>query len=123
MKRSTRAAKRKVLETVDEEELQEDMQTQNGNSDDGLSGEQIEPYQPETLVRKKRKRVANELKLKMPEYKGKKGSDPAVHVQAFENWAEVRGLPKAEWRVCFPQTLLGTTQKWYFNYPPENLSA
>ena len=43
LKRSTRAAKRKVLETVDEDELQEDMQPQNGNLDDGLSGEQTEP--------------------------------------------------------------------------------
>ena len=76
------------------------------------------------MIQKKRKRVASDLKLKMPEYKGKKGSDPLVHVQAFKNWAEVRGLlPKAEWRVCFPQTLLGTTQKWYFNYPLENLTS
>lgn len=57
----------------------------------------------------------------MPEFKGKKGRDPQVHVKAFENWAVCRDLPKSDWTACFPQTLKGTAQKWYYNYPPEKL--
>lgn len=32
-----------------------------------------------------------------------------------------RELPRADWKVCFPQTLRGAAQKWYFNYPPVKL--
>lgn len=62
-----------------------------------------------------------DLKLRMPEYKGKKGGDPQVHVQAFESWAVFRELPRGDWKVCFPQTLRDTAQKWYFNYPPDKI--
>ena len=65
--------------------------------------------------------AARDLKLKMPEYKSKRGSDPQVHLQAFESWANLRELPRSEWRACFPQTLRGVAQTWYFNYPPESL--
>ncbi|MCO5574277.1 hypothetical protein L7F22_028059 [Adiantum nelumboides] len=68
-----------------------------------------------------KKQAAKDLKLKMPEFKRKKGSDPKVHIQAFENWASLRELPRTEWRVCFPQMLKGIAQTWYFNYPPEQL--
>ncbi|MCO5575362.1 hypothetical protein L7F22_029162 [Adiantum nelumboides] len=68
-----------------------------------------------------KKQAAKDLKLKMPEFKGKKGSDPKVHIQAFESWASLRELPRTEWRVCFPQTLKGIAQTWYFNYPSEQL--
>ena len=56
MKRSTRAAKGKVLETVDEDDTQEELNQKNGNSDDGLSREQTEPNQPEMLIQEKRKK-------------------------------------------------------------------
>ncbi|MCO5558092.1 hypothetical protein L7F22_011668 [Adiantum nelumboides] len=45
------------------------------------------------------KHAAKDLKLKMPEFKGKKGSDPKVHIQAFQSWASLRELPRTEWRV------------------------
>ncbi|MCO5564628.1 hypothetical protein L7F22_018294 [Adiantum nelumboides] len=68
-----------------------------------------------------KKQAAKDLKLKMPELKGKKGSNSKVHIQAFESWASLRELPRTEWRVCFPQTLRGVAQTWYFNYPLEQL--
>ena len=46
-----------------------------------------------------------------------------MHVQAFESWVEYRELPKEEWRECFPETLKGPAQKWYFNYPPKKLGT
>ncbi|MCO5568694.1 hypothetical protein L7F22_022393 [Adiantum nelumboides] len=77
-----------------------------------------EEQEPRTVLKKQ---AAKDLKLKMLEFKGKKGSVPKVHIQAFENWASLRELPRIEWRVCFPQTLKGIAQTWYFNYPPEQL--
>ncbi|MCO5560876.1 hypothetical protein L7F22_014496 [Adiantum nelumboides] len=68
-----------------------------------------------------KKQAAKDLKLKIPEFKGKKGSDPKVHIHAFESWVSLRELPRTEWRVCFPQTLKGVAQTWYFNYPLEQL--
>lgn len=44
-------------------------------------------------------------------------------MQVFEGWAALRELPRTEWRVCFPQTLKGLAQKWYFNYPLEKLTS
>ncbi|MCO5598092.1 hypothetical protein L7F22_052183 [Adiantum nelumboides] len=67
------------------------------------------------------KHASKDLKLKMPEFKGKKGNDPKVHIQAFESWASLKQLPRTKWRVCFSQTLRGVAQTWYFNYPPEQL--
>ncbi|MCO5561921.1 hypothetical protein L7F22_015546 [Adiantum nelumboides] len=80
--------------------------------------EDAHEQEPGTVLKKQ---AAKDLKLKMPEFKGKKGSDPKVHIQAFESWASLRELPRTEWRVCFPQTLRGIAQIWYFNYPPEQL--
>ena len=55
--------------------------------------------------------TTKDLKLKMPEFKGTKGTDPQVHMQAFESWATLQQLPKADGKACFPQTLKGTSQK------------
>ena len=67
--------------------------------------------------------ATKDLKLKMPEFRGKKGRDPQVHLQAFESWATLQQLPKVDWKACFPQTLKGSAQKWYFNFPSEKLTS
>ena len=71
----------------------------------------------------KRGRIVKPLKMKMPNFNGKKGKNPQVHVQDFESLAGYKELPKEEWWECFPQTVKGPAQKWYFNYPPENLGT
>ena len=90
--------------------------------DSDLGNEQVNqlnrPDGQEHRLQDQGRNITKELKLKMPEFKGKKG-DPQVHVQAFENWAVFRELPRKDWKDCFPQTLRGTAQKWYFNYPRE----
>ncbi|MCO5594520.1 hypothetical protein L7F22_048552 [Adiantum nelumboides] len=87
---------------------------------EGMADNKKDPEEQELRMASK-KQAAKDLKLKMPEFKGKKGSDPKVHIQAFESWASLRELPRTEWRVCFPQTLRGAAQTWYFNYPSEQL--
>ena len=128
----TRATRKRTLEQIAEEAVQPE-QPGSVNHEESESEAEENPMErgrartPERgRVRTPERRhgeVTRDLKLKMPEYKGKKGSDPQVHVQAFESWAEVRGLPRHDWRVCFPQTLRGTAQKWYFNYPPTSLTT
>ncbi|MCO5604029.1 hypothetical protein L7F22_058186 [Adiantum nelumboides] len=119
----TRTRKRALEQIAEVKEQPEPQQRPHQEESDS----EPEPGQPDqeasrTPVRGEGE-VARDLKLKMPEYKGKKGRDPQVHVQAFESWAEIRGLPRADWRVCFPQTLRGAAQKWYFNYPPTSLTT
>ncbi|MCO5566877.1 hypothetical protein L7F22_020560 [Adiantum nelumboides] len=43
--------------------------------------------------------AARDLKLNMLEFKGKKESDPKVHVQAFKSRANLKELPKTYWRA------------------------
>lgn len=100
----------------------EDHEDQHQEPEAEEENEQLEQQPPNDPADPARN-VAMDLKLRMPEYKGKKGRDPQVHIQAFESWAVLRGLPRRDWRVCFPQTLRSAAQKWYFNYPPENLTT
>ena len=37
------------------------------------------------------------LKLELPTFKGGKKADPDVHIQVFENWADMRGISKADY--------------------------
>ncbi|MCO5570003.1 hypothetical protein L7F22_023718 [Adiantum nelumboides] len=115
-RRPGRPRKRSEVEEVDRVTFdQADMFDHKVMADNEEAHEEQEPG---TVLKKQ---AAKDLKLKMSEFTGKKGSDPKVHIQAFESWASLRELPRTEWRVCFPQTLRGIAQTWYFNYPPEQL--
>ena len=99
-------------------EAEADRETLEPEAASDQEGEQLGQEQP---APHNAPSATRELKLRIPEFKGKKGRDPQVHIQAFENWATLRELPRSEWRKCFPQTLRGVAQTWYFNYPPEQL--
>lgn len=139
-KRRRVAKTRRQQDRIREEEEQEENQAQE--QDQGRSEDEEEQQEeddnhsegeeplPNVVVNQEMERADREqpaatkdLKLKMPEFKGKKGRDPQVHIQAFESWATLQQLPKANWKACFPQTLKSTAQKWYFNFPPENLTS
>ena len=111
-KKGGRPTKKRSQEGV-EQEREQDRAVDSGE----------EPQEEPNQDTQERGRTVKFVKLKMPDFSGKKGKDPQVYVQAFESWAEYRELPKGEWRECFPQTLKGPAQKWYFNYPPDNLET
>ena len=54
------------------------------------------------------------LKLELPTSKGgKKGGkkvDPHVHIQVFENWADMRGLSRKDYAIYFQCSLKGEVQ-------------
>ncbi|MCO5555870.1 hypothetical protein L7F22_009415 [Adiantum nelumboides] len=94
-RRSGRPKKRLDAEEVDRVTFdQADLSNHEAMADNKEAPEEQEPGTTS------KKQAAKDLKLKMPEFKGKK-----------------------EWRVCFPQTLRGVAQTWYFNYPPEQLGT
>ncbi|MCO5571745.1 hypothetical protein L7F22_025493 [Adiantum nelumboides] len=115
-RRPGRPRKRSEVEEVDRVTFdQADVSDHEVMADNKDAHEEQEPG----MVLKKQ--AAKDLKLKMLEFKENKGSDPKVHIEEFESWASLRELPRTEWRVCFPQTLRGIAQTWYFNYPSEQL--
>ena len=61
------------------------------------------------------------FKLDLLIFKGKKKADPDVHIQAFEQWAKLKGVDSNEYEDYFPTTLKESAQKWYYYYPPEKL--
>ena len=61
------------------------------------------------------------FKLNLPVFKGSKKADPDVHIQAFEQWAKLKGVDIDEYEDYFPTTLKESAQKWYYHYPPEKL--
>ena len=50
------------------------------------------------------------LKMEPPAFKGGKKVDPDVHIQFFENWANMRGMGKADYVSYFHRSLKGQTQ-------------
>ncbi|MCO5604039.1 hypothetical protein L7F22_058196 [Adiantum nelumboides] len=63
------------------------------------------------------------LKIACPIFKGKKHDDPDVHIQAFEQYAELKHILEEEWGEYFPHTLKEATRKWYYHYPDSKLQA
>ncbi|MCO5607375.1 hypothetical protein L7F22_061571 [Adiantum nelumboides] len=57
------------------------------------------------------------LKIACPIFKGKKHDDPDVHIQDFEQYAELKHILEEEWREYFPHTLKEAAKKWYHHYP------
>ena len=96
-KKGGRPSKRRTQEGA-EQEREQDRGVESGE----------EPQEELNQENQEGGKTVKSLKLKMPDFSGKKGKDPQVHVQAFESWAGYRELPKEEWRECFPQTLKGS---------------
>ena len=72
-------------------------------------------------VSRGRNAIVNSFKLNLPVFKGTKKVDPDVHIQAFEQWARMKGVDMDEYGDFFSTTLQEAAQKWYFTYPPEKL--
>ncbi|MCO5570404.1 hypothetical protein L7F22_024125 [Adiantum nelumboides] len=70
----------------------------------------------------KRDRGPN-LKIACPIFKGKKHDDPDVHIQAFEQYAELKHIMEEEWGEYFPHTLKEAARKWYYHFPASKLQV
>ncbi|MCO5601798.1 hypothetical protein L7F22_055923 [Adiantum nelumboides] len=70
-----------------------------------------------------RKDIGLDLKIACPIFKGKKHDDPDVHIQAFEQYVELKHILEEEWGEHFPHTLKEAARKWYYHYPASKLQA
>ncbi|MCO5572984.1 hypothetical protein L7F22_026746 [Adiantum nelumboides] len=61
-------------------------------------------------------------KIACPIFKGKKHDDPDVHIQAFEQYVELKHIME-EWGEYFPHTLKEAAKKWYYHYPASKLQV
>ncbi|MCO5572898.1 hypothetical protein L7F22_026659 [Adiantum nelumboides] len=64
-----------------------------------------------------------DLKIACPIFKGKKHDDLDVHIQAFEQYAELKCILEEEWGEYFPHTLKEVARKWYYHYPASKLQS
>ncbi|MCO5593749.1 hypothetical protein L7F22_047766 [Adiantum nelumboides] len=64
-----------------------------------------------------------DLKIACPIFKGKKHDDLDVHIQAFEQYVELKHRLKEEWGKYFPHMLKEATRKWYYHCPASKLQA
>ncbi|MCO5611982.1 hypothetical protein L7F22_066242 [Adiantum nelumboides] len=55
--------------------------------------------------------------------RGKKHDDPDVHIQAFEQYAELKHIEEGEWGEYFPHTLKEAARKWYYHYSASKLQS
>ncbi|MCO5564659.1 hypothetical protein L7F22_018325 [Adiantum nelumboides] len=70
-----------------------------------------------------RKDKGSDLKIACPIFKSKKPDDPDVHIQAFEQYAELKHILEEEWEEYFPHTLKEAARKWYYHYPASKLQS
>ncbi|MCO5599138.1 hypothetical protein L7F22_053238 [Adiantum nelumboides] len=70
-----------------------------------------------------RKDKGLDLKKSCPIFKGKKHDDPDVHIEAFEQYAELKHILEEEWGEYFPHTLKEAAKKWYYHYLASKLHA
>ncbi|MCO5580144.1 hypothetical protein L7F22_034011 [Adiantum nelumboides] len=70
-----------------------------------------------------RKDRGPDLKIACPIFKGKKHDDLDMHIQAFEQYDELKHILEEEWGEYFPHTLKEAARKWYYHYPPSKLQA
>ena len=52
-----------------------------------------------------RNAIVNSFKLNLPVFKGSRKADPDVHIQTFEQSAELKGVEADEFEDYFPTTL------------------
>ncbi|MCO5593511.1 hypothetical protein L7F22_047525 [Adiantum nelumboides] len=70
-----------------------------------------------------RKDRGPDLKIACLIFKGKKHDDLDVHIQDFEQYAELKHILEEEWRDYFPHTLKEAAKKWYYHYPASKLQT
>ncbi|MCO5580150.1 hypothetical protein L7F22_034017 [Adiantum nelumboides] len=63
------------------------------------------------------------LKIACIIFKEKKHDDLDVHIQAFEQYAELKHILEEEWGEYFPHTLKEAAKKWYYHYPASKLQV
>ncbi|MCO5577041.1 hypothetical protein L7F22_030863 [Adiantum nelumboides] len=63
------------------------------------------------------------IKIACPIFKEKKHDDPNVHIQAFEQYVELKHILEEEWGEYFPHTLKEAAKKWYYHYPASKLQV
>ncbi|MCO5559078.1 hypothetical protein L7F22_012670 [Adiantum nelumboides] len=80
-------------------------------------------HKSKTLDGHYRKDRGFDLKIACPIFKGKKHDDPDVHIQAFEQYVELKHILKEERGEYFPHTLKEAAKKWYYHYPPSKIQA
>ncbi|MCO5568460.1 hypothetical protein L7F22_022159 [Adiantum nelumboides] len=64
-----------------------------------------------------------DLKIACPIFKRKKHDDLDVHIQAFEQYAELKHILEEERGEYFPHTLKEVARKWYYHYPASKLQS
>ncbi|MCO5581729.1 hypothetical protein L7F22_035618 [Adiantum nelumboides] len=64
-----------------------------------------------------------DLKIVCPIFKGKKHDDLDVHIQAFEQYVELKHIMEEEWGEYFPPTLKEAARKWYYHDPDVHIQA
>ncbi|MCO5614752.1 hypothetical protein L7F22_069036 [Adiantum nelumboides] len=94
--------------------------------------ERIEGHMSKSLDGHYRKDKGLDLKIACPIFKGKKHDDPNVHIQAFEQYGELKHILEEEWGEYtweeewgeyFPHTLKEAAKKWYYHYPTSKLHS
>ncbi|MCO5594119.1 hypothetical protein L7F22_048140 [Adiantum nelumboides] len=80
-------------------------------------------HRSRTLDGHYRKDRGPNLKIACSIFKGKKHDDPNVHIQAFEQYAELKHILEEEWGEYFPHTMKEAAKKWYYHYPASKVQA
>ncbi|MCO5554061.1 hypothetical protein L7F22_007587 [Adiantum nelumboides] len=80
-------------------------------------------HRSRTSDRHYRKDRGLDLKIACPIFNGKKHDDADVHIQAFEQYAELKHILEEEWREYFPHTLKEAARNWYYRYSASKLQA
>ncbi|MCO5556822.1 hypothetical protein L7F22_010375 [Adiantum nelumboides] len=83
--------------------------------------ERSEGHTRRTPESRYRKDKGLDLKIAYPSFKGKRHDDLNVHIQAFEQYAELKHILEEEWGEYFPHTLKEAARKWYYHYPASKL--
>ncbi|MCO5587242.1 hypothetical protein L7F22_041189 [Adiantum nelumboides] len=85
--------------------------------------EKLLGYRSRTLDGHYKKDRCPDLKIACPTFRGKKHDDLDVHIQAFEQYAELKHILEEEWGEYFPHTLKEAARKWYYHYSASKLQA
>ncbi|MCO5568864.1 hypothetical protein L7F22_022566 [Adiantum nelumboides] len=112
MKEEEKRGPQKIFQSQSSDEDEED-------ADEGVNMERLRQYERDKL----RKDKGPDLKIAHPIFKGKKHDDPDVHIQASEQYVELKHILEEEWGEYFPHTLKEAARKWYYHYPASKLQA
>ncbi|MCO5611766.1 hypothetical protein L7F22_066025 [Adiantum nelumboides] len=85
--------------------------------------EKLVGHRSRTLNGHYKKDRGPDLKIACPIFKGKKHDDPDVHIQAFEQYTELKHIMEEEWEEYFPHTLKEAVRKRYCHYQASKLQV